>query len=369
VEQVLRSPGEPLEAGLRTSMEGRFRHDFGNVRVHADTLAAESAAAVNAEAYTVGQELVFGRGRFAPSTPSGRRLLAHELAHAVQQLGTGDSSGPIEVVPDDHPSELAARRAEGNLEATGALVSDDSRSRLQRATREPSAAPDAGPVPGPAPTPTPAVPVAPAFVCGPDVTAPLAGAMSALRSAWAGWTADQRDDARWALQNIACAPDAWDIVELHNNLWISRDYQPLGCATTGTTPHCGESVQVGGECHFAPGVNYVLFGAMCKLCDIWPATMNLMIYAHKVHWTGMDPDYDSAKRWARAGYEGWPASAAPVGDRNNCASSCPAAAPSAFDFHWFPNHETEGVGSDCRPALRGHHAMRDNPPDFGSMPM
>jgi hypothetical protein len=145
VEQVLRSPGEPLETGLRTSMEGRFRHDFGNVRVHADTLAAESAAAVNAEAYTVGQELVFARGRFAPSTPSGRRLLAHELAHAVQQSGTGDSSGPIEVVPDDHPSELAARRAEGNLEATGALVSDARAFRRARCwTRPgPSAHPDA----------------------------------------------------------------------------------------------------------------------------------------------------------------------------------------------------------------------------------
>jgi hypothetical protein len=372
---VLRSPGKPLDASVRTSMEGRFRHDFGDIRVHADTPAAESAAAVSAEAYTVGRDLVFGHGRFAPSTPSGRRLLAHELAHAVQQSGRGDSSGPIEVVPDDHPSELEARRAEGDLEAGGALVSHDSRPKLQRATREPSAAPgpsDAGPIPAPVPTPTPAAglaPVAPSFICGPDVTAPLTGALSALRSAWAGWNADQKDEACWALENAYCGPDAWDIVELHNNRWISAAYQPLGCATTGATPHCGESVQVGTDCHFAPGVNYVVFGAMCKLCDIWPSTMKLMIWGHKVHWSGMDPDYESSKRWAQAGYDGWPASATPAGDRNNCWPSCAAPPPSAFDFHWFPSHTTETVGSGCPPALLGHRAMRDNPPDIGTMPM
>ena len=116
---------------------------------------------------------------------------------------------------------------------------------------------------------------------------------------------------------------AWDIVQLHNNRWISAVYQPLGCATTGATPHCGESVQVGSDCHFAPGVNYVVFGAMCKLCDIWPSTMKLMIWGHKVHWSGMDPDYESSKRWAQAGYDGWPASATPAGDRNNCSPPCP----------------------------------------------
>jgi hypothetical protein len=188
--------------------------------------------------------------------------------------------------------------------------------------------------------------------------------MSALRGAWAGWNADQQDDACWALKNLQCGPDAWDIVQLHNNRWISAAYQPLGCATTGATPHCGESIQVGSDCHFAPGVNYVVFGAMCNLCDIWPSTMKLMIWAHKVHWSGMDPDYESAKRWAQAGYDGWPASATPAGDRNNCSPSCPAASPPAFAFHWFPNHTTEGVGSRCPPALELHHSIRDNPPDF-----
>ena len=356
-------------------MEGRFRHDFGDIRVHADTQAAESAAAVDAEAYTVGRDLVFGDGRFAPSTPTGRRLLAHELAHAVQQSGSDVGTGPIEVMPENHPSEAEAQRAAMSSETGASINIAGPTARLQRAIRGRESVPgpsDAGPIPAPAPTPTPTPPPAPAvpaFVCGPDVTAPLTGALSDLRSAWAGWNADQQDDACWALENLQCGPDAWDIVQLHNNRWISAVYQPLGCATTGATPHCGESIQVGSDCHFAPGVNYVVFGAMCKLCDIWPSTMKIMIWGHKVHWSGMDPDYESSKRWAQAGYDGWPASATPGGDRNNCSPSCTAPPPSAFDFHWFPSHTTETVGSDCPPALRGHRAMRDNPPDYSSMPL
>jgi len=66
-------------------MESRIGHDFSQVRVHADARAAESAGAVNALAYTVGQDIVFGPGRYAPQTSEGRRLLAHELTHVVQQ--------------------------------------------------------------------------------------------------------------------------------------------------------------------------------------------------------------------------------------------------------------------------------------------
>lgn len=360
-------------------MEARFRHDFANIRVHADSRAAESAKAVEAEAYTVGRDVVFGRGRFTPSTQAGRRLLAHELAHAVQQSGNGSGSGPIEVAPDDHPGELEAQRVAMDTEAADRVGTHDSRARLQRATRERTSTPsppDAGPIPAPAPAPTPAttpapatVPAPPAFFCGPDVTAALTGVLSALRAAWTGWSADQQDDACWALQNISCGGDAWDIVELHNNRWISAGYQPLGCATTGATPHCGESIQVGADCHFAPGVNYVVFGAMCRLCNIWPSTMKLMIYAHKVHWGGMDPDYESAKRWAQAGYDGWPASATPAGDRNNCSPSCPVPYGGVFDFHWYPNHATETVGSQCPPALVEHRAIRAAPPpEFVPMP-
>ncbi len=85
VDQALASPGRPLEPALRQDMEPRFGHDFGQVRVHTDGRAGASARAVNAHAYTVGENIVFAIGRFSPQTTEGRRLLAHELAHVAQQ--------------------------------------------------------------------------------------------------------------------------------------------------------------------------------------------------------------------------------------------------------------------------------------------
>ena len=85
VERVLASSGRPLEPGLRRDMEQRFGHDFSRVRLHTDAEAGRSAQDVNASAYTAGHNIVFGMGRFAPGTHEGRRLIAHELTHVVQQ--------------------------------------------------------------------------------------------------------------------------------------------------------------------------------------------------------------------------------------------------------------------------------------------
>src|SRR5262249_51739086 len=82
---VLRSPGRPLDASTRAFIEPRFGHDFSQVRVHTDTRAAESARSVNALAYTVGRNVVFGAGQYAPQSYAGRRLIAHELTHVIQQ--------------------------------------------------------------------------------------------------------------------------------------------------------------------------------------------------------------------------------------------------------------------------------------------
>lgn len=93
VNDVLASPGQPLDASTRGFMEDRFGHDFSGVRVHSDSRAAESAQAVAAKAYTVGQNVVFGQGHYSPTTSEGKRVFAHELAHVVQQsLGGGPSS-------------------------------------------------------------------------------------------------------------------------------------------------------------------------------------------------------------------------------------------------------------------------------------
>ncbi len=85
VHEVLNATGQPLEPALQQDMEQRFGYDFSGVRVHSGAAAEQSAQDVNANAYTVGNDIVFNTGRFAPSTNAGWGLLAHELTHVVQQ--------------------------------------------------------------------------------------------------------------------------------------------------------------------------------------------------------------------------------------------------------------------------------------------
>jgi hypothetical protein len=85
VHDVLNSPGQPLDAATRAFFEPRFGHDFSKVRVHSGSMAEQSARDLNAHAYTVGHDIVFGPGRYAPETAEGRRLLTHELVHVAQQ--------------------------------------------------------------------------------------------------------------------------------------------------------------------------------------------------------------------------------------------------------------------------------------------
>jgi hypothetical protein len=96
VYEVLSSLGQPLEAGTRTFMESRFGHDFSNVRVHTDSKAAESTESVNALAYTAGKDIVFGKKQYAPKTDNGKRMLAHELTHVIQQ---GNAQGALTAQP------------------------------------------------------------------------------------------------------------------------------------------------------------------------------------------------------------------------------------------------------------------------------
>lgn len=88
VDRILASSGRPLESGLRQDMEQRFGHDFSQVRVHSGAVAEQSARDVNASAYAAGNNIVFGEGRFSPATQEGRLLIAHELTHVVQQIGS-----------------------------------------------------------------------------------------------------------------------------------------------------------------------------------------------------------------------------------------------------------------------------------------
>jgi hypothetical protein len=100
VDDVLSSGGQPLDYASRAFFEPRFGYDFSNVRVHADDRAAESAKAVGAKAYTVGEHVVFGSRQFSPTTTSGRELMAHELTHVIQQGRAEATRQPEEETED-----------------------------------------------------------------------------------------------------------------------------------------------------------------------------------------------------------------------------------------------------------------------------
>lgn len=135
LRQVLRAPGRALDAGTRAFMEARLGHDLGGVRIHDDAAGAAAAEAQGALALSAGRDLVFGQGRYAPGTAAGRRLLAHELAHALQQgvrsmppamAGLDASPGPdraereaneIEAAIDDRPAGPAPSPRAGSVPA------------------------------------------------------------------------------------------------------------------------------------------------------------------------------------------------------------------------------------------------------------
>lgn len=94
VEQALQQPGQPLDKKTRILMESRFRQSLGNVCIHNDQSANDSAEAINAKAYTVGQDIFFGDGQYSPETQSGQHLLAHELTHVFQQTKGGRTNNP-----------------------------------------------------------------------------------------------------------------------------------------------------------------------------------------------------------------------------------------------------------------------------------
>jgi hypothetical protein len=107
---ALHSPGEALNAADADFAGSRLNHDFSKVRIHSDELAAQSAAAIGASAYTYGSHIVFGSGRYQPGISEGKWLLMHELTHVIQQSGSGsDHSSPLSL---DDPHGAAERAAE-----------------------------------------------------------------------------------------------------------------------------------------------------------------------------------------------------------------------------------------------------------------
>ena len=109
--------GTALDRETRGFMESRLGADFSDVRVHTDAKASESARSVQAHAYTVGSDVVFQSGQYAPESDSGKRMLAHELTHVVQQR-----SGPVAGIPApggikiSHPSDTFEQAAESSAD-------------------------------------------------------------------------------------------------------------------------------------------------------------------------------------------------------------------------------------------------------------
>jgi len=140
VRDVLGSTGQPLDAGIKGFFENRLGHDFSRVRIHNDARAAESARAVSALAYTVGQDIAFATGQYVPHSARGRKLLAHELAHVVQQSAASSAiisgidsgaSDPFEQAADSLAEKIVSNEPGGATTRSAALPRLPARS-LQR---------------------------------------------------------------------------------------------------------------------------------------------------------------------------------------------------------------------------------------------
>jgi hypothetical protein len=234
------------------------------------------------------------------------------------------------------------------------LARDDNR----RATPPPAPAPAPTPATGPSsgPGPSPAT-----NTCGPDVTQQVIDVLALLSARYISWSRDKRLKQCNALESRECAGSDWDVVELHNRGWLDT-YAP--CAAKAGP--CKDTVHIDGTCSYGGSVNYVVFGAMCKLCDIPKWLMEDMIWAYKgdvpfKH--KASPNYGPSMDWARAGYDVWPAAPTPAGDRPGCNASCPTAYHDApFQIHWYPELETEVVPSVCKAWSSLYDHPEDQPP-------
>jgi Domain of unknown function (DUF4157) len=341
VHGVLRSSGERLDASTRAFFEPRFGRDFSQVRVHADDRAAKSAKSVGALAYAAGPHIVFAHGQYAPSGESGRRLLAHELAHTVQQGHSRVQRQP-DAIPQgetghiDRPEDLKNKNSQP-------LSGDESHGLLQRD-----------------PAPAGATPGARPRTCGPDITSSLTTMLGTVGPWFRGLSTFRKHRSCIALGPGAPAVGvnpimAWDTRELFlpNTGWLDGyvarqscgSPRDAGCDTDDTrnkcetADGCGNSVVVGGKCLLAGTANYALFGTMCRLChdatSQWGRwDMRAIIGAYK---TIAGDDSTPPKEVASAAFDGaFPTLPPAAENRGSCDGRCGATHSGSFDFIWEP---------------------------------
>lgn len=141
---VGKGSGSPLDDGVRNDMEGRFGQDFSDVRVHTDAKASESAESVGANAYTVGNDIVFRSGQFNAGSPVGQRTLAHELTHVVQQRsgpvdGSPAAGGIALSSPSDRFEQAADRSAEQVMSSGSQAALEEADESVQRVVQREAA--------------------------------------------------------------------------------------------------------------------------------------------------------------------------------------------------------------------------------------
>ena len=331
--------GAPLPASERRFFEPRLGRDLSAVRVHPD---APGATAIGARAFAIARDVAFAPGEWRPGTVEGRRLLAHELVHVLQQGAGGEA-----VVRRQTPER------------------------------------DAPPLPVPLPVPRPSVV---GGICGPDVTAETARVWRQIRNDFRGWPArDQLRACRYLVQPLVRGgsgagtgyglnADAFDTIGLYQGSarYLRQPPYHPPCGTPGSSAPapapgtdcdadpgapgcdfdpghesgatCSNTVKVGSECWLSGSVNYGTYGIMMRLCfDAMPSPFDLafspsatrfFVQGYKVI-KGDDPGPPWA--WARATWSGGPTATATGSNRPGCAPTCavPFAGPS-FDYVWEP---------------------------------
>lgn len=344
VHQVLRSPGQPLAADDLAFFTPRFGFDFSRVRIHNDRTAAESAHSVNALAYAAGSDIAFSSGQYQPGTDTGRRLLAHELAHVVQQGSAPRASGGSalwvnaspaggSVVQRETPKGEVQAPSGGTTDAGGGAAKSNEAGAGQGVQQR---------------------------ICGPDITTSLTTMLGTVEPWFRGLTGFQQSRSCTALGPggflVGVNPGmAWDTRELFlpNTGWLDAYFRRGSCGSPrdpgcDTDPQrhlcekdgtCGNSVVVDSKCMLAGTANYALFGKMCRVCHDYTQQWNRWDMRATIGaWKTIDwDDSTPPKEVASAAYDGtFPTVPTAAANRGTCTGRCGLTSGGTFDFIWEP---------------------------------
>jgi len=347
VREVIGSGGRPLDRATRSFFESRLGYDLSSVRIHTDSAARQSARAIDAKAYALGGDIVFGSGEYKPESETGRHLIAHELAHTIQQTGHINRQDDMDAgTPEPRDADVSV---------AGVPIPGDAGAPTRDA-----GTPDAGLPDGGTTIPDAGNPLLEQRICGPDITSSLTTMLGTVEPWFRGLTGFQQSRSCAALGPggflVGVNPImAWDTRDLFlpNTGWLDAyflrrscgsprdsgcDTDPTRnlCETAGT---CGNSVVVDGKCMLAGTANYALFGKMCRLCHDYTGRWNrwdmrTIIGAYK---TIAGDDSTPPKEVASAAYDGtFPTVPTAAENCGTCTGRCGLTHGGAFDFIWEP---------------------------------